>query len=132
MRDFRDGKAMAQTLREALQAKSVSLTHSESLELVARVLGFHDWNVLSARIQSEHQPLATKPTALPSTSTGLPTMPVRDLVLFPKMVVPLIMAREASNAPWSAPWQVTNASLLSHKGAPTTTIPSRKISIAWA
>ena len=29
MRDFRDAKAMAQTLREALNAKSVSLTHSE-------------------------------------------------------------------------------------------------------
>src|SRR4030095_4534523 len=60
MRDFRDAKAMAQTLREALQTKSVSLTHSESLELVARVLGFHDWNVLNARIQTEHQPLATE------------------------------------------------------------------------
>ena len=33
MRDFRDAKAMAQTLREALKAKSVSLTHSESLEV---------------------------------------------------------------------------------------------------
>ena len=33
MRDFRDAKAMAQTLREALNVKSVSLTHSESLEL---------------------------------------------------------------------------------------------------
>jgi ATP-dependent Lon protease len=96
MRDFRDAKAMAQTLREALQTKSVSLTHSESLELVARVLGFHDWNVLSARIQTEHQPLATEPTALPPTSTGLPTVPLRDFVLFPKMVVPLFMGRETS------------------------------------
>jgi hypothetical protein len=42
MRDFRDAKAMAQTLREALKAKSVSLTHGESLEVVARMLGFHD------------------------------------------------------------------------------------------
>lgn len=33
MRDFRDAKAMAQTLREALKTKSISLTHSESLEL---------------------------------------------------------------------------------------------------
>jgi Glyoxalase superfamily protein len=42
MRDFRDANAMAQTLREALKTKSVSLTHSESSELVARILGFHD------------------------------------------------------------------------------------------
>jgi ATP-dependent Lon protease len=40
MRDFRDAKAMAQTLREALKTKSVSLTHSESLELVATFLAF--------------------------------------------------------------------------------------------
>ena len=32
MRDFRDAKAMAQRLRDALKQKSVSLTHSESLE----------------------------------------------------------------------------------------------------
>ena len=55
MRDFRDAKAMAQTLREALNARSVSITHSEGLELVAKILGFHDWNVLAARIQSESQ-----------------------------------------------------------------------------
>ena len=53
MRDFRDAKAMAQTLRDVLNARSVFLTHSESLELIARILGFHDWNVLAARIQSE-------------------------------------------------------------------------------
>ena len=50
MRDFRDAKAMAQALRDALAAKSVSLTHSESQELIAKVLGFRDWNVLAARI----------------------------------------------------------------------------------
>jgi len=52
MRDFRDAKAMAQTLREALNARSVSLTVSESLELIAKVLGFTDWNVLAAKIRS--------------------------------------------------------------------------------
>ncbi|ABE39319.1 conserved hypothetical protein [Rhodopseudomonas palustris BisB5] len=56
MRDFRDAKAMAQTLREALNAKSLTINHSESLELVARVLGFQDWNVLAARIQSDGPP----------------------------------------------------------------------------
>jgi hypothetical protein len=52
MRDFRDAKAMAQTLREVLNAKSVSLTHSEALELIARILGCRDWNALAAKIQS--------------------------------------------------------------------------------
>jgi ATP-dependent Lon protease len=101
MRDFRDAKAMAQTLREALKAKSVSLTHSESLELVAKILGFHDWNVLSARIQSEHQPPVTTAipeSTLPSTlsGAGLPTLPLRDIVLFPRLIVPLFVGRDTS------------------------------------
>ncbi|WP_342737789.1 glyoxalase superfamily protein [Bradyrhizobium sp. B117] len=56
MRDFRDAKVMAQTLREALSStRSVSLTVSESLELVAKMLGLADWNVLAARIRSAEQ-----------------------------------------------------------------------------
>jgi hypothetical protein len=70
MRDFRDAKAMAQTLRETLNAKSVSLTHSESLELVAKILGFHDWNVLAAKIQSESQPPAAEPGRSAPASQG--------------------------------------------------------------
>jgi hypothetical protein len=52
MRDFRDAKAMAQTLRDALKPKT-SLTQSESLELIAKILGFQNWNILSARIQAD-------------------------------------------------------------------------------
>jgi hypothetical protein len=63
MRDFRDAKAMAQTLRDALKVKGVSLTHSDSLELVASILGFHDWNTLAARLQSERNPPDAGPTA---------------------------------------------------------------------
>src|SRR3979409_732284 len=72
MRDFRDAKAMAQTLREALKSKSVSLTHSESLELVAKTLGFHDWNVPerqdSVRAPAAcHQPHDSDPMEPPAT-----------------------------------------------------------------
>lgn len=56
MRDFRDAKVMAQSLREALGAKQVSVTHSESLELVARALGAADWNTLSALINADTTP----------------------------------------------------------------------------
>jgi hypothetical protein len=64
MRDFRDAKAMAQTLREALNAKSVSLTHSESLELIAKILGCRDWNALAAKIQSSSGQISS-PAASP-------------------------------------------------------------------
>jgi hypothetical protein len=63
MRDFRDAKAMAQTLREALTVKSVALTQAESLELVAKSFGLHDWNVLAARIAAERQPRTAEPVA---------------------------------------------------------------------
>jgi uncharacterized protein len=59
MRDLRDAKAMAQTLPDEL--KGVCLTHSDNLELAAKVLGFHDWNTLAAKIQSEDQSLITQP-----------------------------------------------------------------------
>jgi hypothetical protein len=77
MRDFRDAKAMAQTLREALNAKSVPLSHSESLELIARILGFHDWNVLAARIQSESQLPLTEPNR-PAPGSGSQSGAPRD------------------------------------------------------
>jgi ATP-dependent Lon protease len=98
MRDFRDAKAMAQTLREALKAKSVSLTHSESLELVARTLGFPDWNFLAARIQAS-RPAPAVPAAVRSTAGAIvpvlvPVLALRDLVLFPQMVAPIFVGRE--------------------------------------
>jgi uncharacterized protein len=94
MRDFRDAKAMAQTLRETLDARSVSLTHSESQELIAKVLGFRDWNVLAARIQAS-QPGATRAPVLPSVSAGpgIPVISMRDLVLFPQMILSIFVGR---------------------------------------
>jgi len=56
MRDFRDAKAMAQTLREALHVKSVSLTHSESLELVAKILAFETGTYWPQRFRQATQP----------------------------------------------------------------------------
>lgn len=66
MRDFRDAKAMAQTLREALGAKSIPLTHSDSLELIARLFGQRDWNTLAARIQAAGGVSDLPPPALKS------------------------------------------------------------------
>ena len=92
MRDFRDAKAMALTLRDALKSRSVTLTHSESLEIVARTLGFHDWNVLSAAIQSS--PPSAPNAPLRTAVAGLPVTPMRDVVFFPQMVTPIFVGRE--------------------------------------
>ena len=53
MRTFHDAKAMAKSLRERLAEKSIALSHSECLELVAAEFGFDNWNVLAARIGGE-------------------------------------------------------------------------------
>ena len=92
MRDFRDAKAMAQTLRDTLKTKSITLTHSESLELIAKTLGFHDWNVLSAAIQSS-QTISNPPDRSPlqsaKASTAIPVAPMRDIVFFPQLISPI-------------------------------------------
>lgn len=96
MRDYRDGKAMAQTLRQALKEKAVSITHSESLELIAKVLGVADWNVLSAAIQAA--PSSPAPTTQVGPAFRRPVMALRDVVFFPQMTSPLYAARVKSVA----------------------------------
>ena len=55
MRDYRDAKAMARTLREALAAKGVKISHSDALELTSRMLGERDWNTLAAAIEASRR-----------------------------------------------------------------------------
>jgi hypothetical protein len=50
MRTYKDAKAMAKALRDSLAARSVLLSHSECLEIVAKQSGFADWNTLSAKL----------------------------------------------------------------------------------
>jgi ATP-dependent Lon protease len=87
MRDYRDAKAMAQTLRQAMKERSVSLSHSESLELITRIFGVADWNVLSALIQAA--PVDPPRGAAAAPPLRRPVMPLRDLVLFPQMTTPI-------------------------------------------
>jgi ATP-dependent Lon protease len=93
MRDFRDAKAMAQTLRASLTAKTVTISHSESLELVSKMFGVADWNTLSAQIQAGREgPLVAAATH--ATEAGRhPAMPIRDFVPFPGGIVPLYDCR---------------------------------------
>ncbi len=53
MRDFRDAKTMAKTLREALAARDIDIPHSQALEIVARQFGVETWNILSAKIEAK-------------------------------------------------------------------------------
>jgi ATP-dependent Lon protease len=94
MRDFRDAKAMAQTLRESLTTKAINVSHSESLELVSKMLGVSDWNTLSALLQADQRTTRASVTTLPGGAAVYPAIPLRDLVPFPAATYPLFVGRE--------------------------------------
>ena len=50
MRTYRDAKAMAKAMRDALAERQLDLSHSQALEIVARQFGLETWNILSAKI----------------------------------------------------------------------------------
>jgi hypothetical protein len=76
MRDFRDAKAMARTLRQALAAKGLKISIAESLELVARQLGFADWNTLAAAIRRAPRGTPEPPPAESAPSAGAAPTPL--------------------------------------------------------
>lgn len=51
MLDFPAPKTMAKALRSALAERDIALSHAQCLDLVAKQLGFTDWNVLAARLE---------------------------------------------------------------------------------
>jgi ATP-dependent Lon protease len=86
---------MAKTLREALAQRSLDLSHSESLELIAQVLGERNWQTLSAAIDASAGPESSSHAALPAAERrSLPMIPLRDMVAFPEMTIPLFAGRQ--------------------------------------
>jgi hypothetical protein len=71
MRDFRDAKAMAHSLRDALKANAIQTTHSESLELIAKAFGYDNWNILSAKIDAARSRSSSATSPQHRTSQGM-------------------------------------------------------------
>jgi ATP-dependent Lon protease len=90
MRDYRDAKAMARRLRGALAERGAHFAHTDCLELIARSFGLKDWHVLSAMIA------AAEPQAAPGAPWSGPALLLRDIVVFPKLTVPVFIGREMS------------------------------------
>ena len=81
MRDFRDAKAMARTLRAALAAKGLKITISQGLELIAEIFGEVDWNTLAAAIRAEGMARRNNASPPPSAEAATaPGAPVRGLL----------------------------------------------------
>ncbi len=76
MRDFRNAKAMAQTLRAGLAAKNVKISVSQSLELVSTMFGAADWNTLAAIIRADKSAsLERTSTPVLAAGEGKPVLP---------------------------------------------------------
>ena len=71
MRDFRDAKAMAHTIRAALAVNGLKVTVSQSLELIAKAFGVADWNTLSAAIRADPGAPRRSPSAAPPSSADI-------------------------------------------------------------
>lgn len=81
MRSFRDAKLMAKTLREALASRQVDLSHSETLEIVARQFGYADWNTASASFGEYRDgpgPARANPSGV-SFEAGTPILRIFDV-----------------------------------------------------
>jgi hypothetical protein len=81
MRDFRDSKAMAHTLRASLAAKGFKITISQSLELIAELFGLPDWNTLAAAIRRAAPVTDTNASEPPRASIKWPSGFTRELDL---------------------------------------------------
>jgi hypothetical protein len=79
MRDFRDAKAMAHGLRDALKSRAVETTHSDCLELIAKAFGYDNWNILAAKIEAlkprAGEEPADSPTGADNPAAPDPTAP---------------------------------------------------------
>ena len=77
MRDFRDAKAMARTIRATLADNGLKITVSQSLELIAKAFGLADWNTMSAAINAEPSAPPQSPPAGQNSVVERPLLPGR-------------------------------------------------------
>ena len=81
MRDYRDAKAMAHTLRASLASKGMKVTLGQSLELIAEIFGLPDWNTLAAAIRRGAPTTDTEATQLRRANIVWPSGITRELDL---------------------------------------------------
>lgn len=72
MHTYNEAKTMAKSLRGSLAANNVLLSHSKCLEIVAKQLGFADWNTLSAKLDVDSDHLASHEDSAGALSPVIP------------------------------------------------------------
>ena len=103
MRDFRNAKAMAQTLRAALATMGVKITVGQSLELIAEIFGLADWNTLAAAIRAEKS-ISREKVSPPMPAVGSNSFPPLSAALAVTLHRPL--ASPASESMSTRHWSI--------------------------
>jgi ATP-dependent Lon protease len=121
---------MAQTLRASLTAKTVTISHGESLELVSKMFGVADWNTLSAQIQADREgPLVAAATHAMEAAGRHPAIPIWDFVPFPGGIVPLYADRAKTIQALGRAFQGARQIIVAIQEAPTSMSPDLLMSM---
>lgn len=83
MRNYTEAKTMARSLRTALAAQTITVSHAQSLELIAQAFGLADWNTLAARIKTDEAPADGEAPPLGCSFCGKTRHEVQILVAGP-------------------------------------------------
>ena len=92
MRDFRDAKAMARALHDALKAKAIETTHTETLELIAKAFGYENWNILSAKIEEAEPSASAKAPGSDDRSLSVAALLTREVDHRAKNILSVVQA----------------------------------------
>jgi two-component sensor histidine kinase len=92
MRDFRDAKAMARALRDALKAKAIETTHTETLELIANAFGYENCNILSAKIEEAEPSASAKAPGSDDRSLAVAALLTREIDHRAKNILSVVQA----------------------------------------
>jgi hypothetical protein len=106
MHTHHDAKAMAKILKAECEERGLKLTHSETLEIVAKQFGLKNWNVLAAMLESGTAVTVQRAVSLIGTELTVPggwqiggTAPHLYSMGVPKAGGPMTLIRVLGNPP---------------------------------
>ena len=97
MQSVRDLKRQAKGLRSHLSDQGVSVTHSQSLESIARVNGFRDWNTAAATASPDAPPTSAIDGKSAFSRSGVVSEPLELERITGSVIVPARWGNEDSD-----------------------------------
>jgi len=76
-------KSYGARVARCLEKRAVEITHSESLELIAKAFGYDNWNILSAKIEVAEQRGGATPMLSPTSAPDSASNEIRPTLALP-------------------------------------------------